>query len=218
MYQALSRQKTEDIHVVPIVLRPVHWKNTPLGGLQVLPTDGKAVTTWRRRDEAYWNIVDGISKIVTPLLAQRQTDEGHKYFFAKQYEQALAAYDKAIHIEPSCAETYYWEGNVLFAIKQYDEARIDYEQAISLAPDEADFYYAKAVTLVYLDCYEEALIMAEKATQLYPEFVDAYNCKGNILLYLDRTEEAFDTFMKAEQIKQESDRKPLHELLDDAGF
>src|SRR5205085_6292964 len=31
MQQALKRHKAEDAHVIPVILRPVHWQSTPVG-------------------------------------------------------------------------------------------------------------------------------------------------------------------------------------------
>src|SRR5207249_2498568 len=53
MRRALERNQVEEIHVIPIILRPTLWHNTPLGQLQALPRDGKPITQWRSRDKAF---------------------------------------------------------------------------------------------------------------------------------------------------------------------
>src|SRR5947209_11509620 len=87
LQRALTSHKAEEAHVLPVILRPVHWQTTPLGSLQALPTDGKPVTNWRRRDDAYWDIVNGITKIVKPLLAQPWRDDGYVLNTANQYKK-----------------------------------------------------------------------------------------------------------------------------------
>jgi len=62
--RALERHKNQEAHVIPIIIRPVHWQALPFGKLQALPKDGKAVTTWANREEAWVNVVDGICKVV----------------------------------------------------------------------------------------------------------------------------------------------------------
>ena len=48
--------------VVPIILRPCPWLDQPgISRLLALPTDGKAVTTWADRDEAFLTIYQGIA-------------------------------------------------------------------------------------------------------------------------------------------------------------
>jgi len=64
MKKALAKHTVEDTHVVPILLRPVHWQKTPLGELQILPTQGKPITKWRNRDKAFLEVAQGIRKII----------------------------------------------------------------------------------------------------------------------------------------------------------
>jgi predicted ATPase len=64
MTRALERQAAGDAWVIPIILRACDWQSAPFGKLKSLPTDGKPVTAWKRRDEAYANIVEGIRALV----------------------------------------------------------------------------------------------------------------------------------------------------------
>lgn len=64
MKRAMARYQRREVCLVPIILRPVDWKQTPFGMLQALPTDGKAVTTWRNRDEALYDIVQGLKRML----------------------------------------------------------------------------------------------------------------------------------------------------------
>src|SRR5947209_3816925 len=51
MQRALERHEGGEAHVIPVLLRHVHWQDTPLGRLQALPPDAKPVTAWRDSDE-----------------------------------------------------------------------------------------------------------------------------------------------------------------------
>lgn len=70
---ALSRHSAGEARVVPIILRPADWKNTPLGGLQALPRDGKPVSRWSDQDQAFLDIVEGIRRIVRELAGNPHT-------------------------------------------------------------------------------------------------------------------------------------------------
>src|SRR5437764_7463535 len=77
MKRALERHEAKEARVIPIILRPVYWKNMPFGKLQVLPTEGKPVDSsqWHNHDEAFANIVEGIYKVIeelTPAQAGNQ--------------------------------------------------------------------------------------------------------------------------------------------------
>jgi ribosomal protein L40E len=53
--------------VIPIILRPVHWEDAPFSKLKVLPKEGKPVTRWRSRDEAFLDVAEGIREAVKHL-------------------------------------------------------------------------------------------------------------------------------------------------------
>jgi len=66
MQRALARHRSGEAYVIPIILRPVHWERTPLGTLQALPPEGRPITRWSDRDEAFWNVAAGIPPQVSP--------------------------------------------------------------------------------------------------------------------------------------------------------
>lgn len=64
MQRAMERHEAGTARVIPIILKPVDWKDTPFSKLQVLPRDGKPITTWNNQDEAFLNVVEGIRQSV----------------------------------------------------------------------------------------------------------------------------------------------------------
>src|SRR5260370_20011219 len=71
MRLALRRHARRQARVIPIIMRPVDWLKTPIGGLLALPKDGKPVTTWHRRDEALLDITKGIRKVAEELTSSQ---------------------------------------------------------------------------------------------------------------------------------------------------
>jgi hypothetical protein len=69
MNRALERHKAGDARVIPVIIRNVYWKGAPFGNLQALPTDARAVGSWRNRDRAFTIVVKGIIKAVEELQA-----------------------------------------------------------------------------------------------------------------------------------------------------
>jgi len=67
MRRALERHHEGSAVVVPIIVRPSDWHATPFGKLLALPKDGKPVTSWSSRDEAFFNTAQGIRRIVQTL-------------------------------------------------------------------------------------------------------------------------------------------------------
>ena len=73
MTRALERHDQGEARVIPVILRPVDWKGAPFGKLQSLPTDGKPVTSWNDRDEAFTDVARGIRNAIGQHGA-RQTE------------------------------------------------------------------------------------------------------------------------------------------------
>src|SRR5450755_1001195 len=67
MSRALERHERGEVTVIPIILRPAYWHGEPLGKLQALPKDGKAVTTWANQDVALYDITQGVYEVVIRL-------------------------------------------------------------------------------------------------------------------------------------------------------
>lgn len=71
--RALERHNCAEACIIPIILRPVNWSDSPLGKLQALPINAKPVTTWSNRDQAYTSIVEGIKEIVLNLRNRQES-------------------------------------------------------------------------------------------------------------------------------------------------
>src|SRR5436305_2160821 len=84
MERALQRHEEGTTRVVPIILRPVYWRNAPFSKLQVMPIGAKPITSWINPDEAYEDITRRLDEVVKELRALReaadeatQTDPNH---------------------------------------------------------------------------------------------------------------------------------------------
>jgi RNA polymerase sigma factor (sigma-70 family) len=69
--RAIERHEAGDARVVPVILKPVVWNGEPFARFQALPRDGKPVTLWRNRDEAFKNIVLGLQSVIQELRSSR---------------------------------------------------------------------------------------------------------------------------------------------------
>ena len=71
MKRAMERHEANEARVIPVILRPVHWKDVPFAKLQMLPTDGKPIASshWHNQDEAFTNVAEGIRKVIDELNA-----------------------------------------------------------------------------------------------------------------------------------------------------
>nr|WP_222125680.1 TIR domain-containing protein [Paenibacillus xylanexedens] len=67
---ALERHKNKEATVIPVILRKCDWASSPLRGLLALPTDGKSVSSWADKDEAFLDIAKGIKTVVEKIKAK----------------------------------------------------------------------------------------------------------------------------------------------------
>jgi hypothetical protein len=67
MERALERHERGEARVIPVILRPFYWQRTPFSKLQVLPTNAKPITNWPNRDEAFFDVAEGIRKAIEEL-------------------------------------------------------------------------------------------------------------------------------------------------------
>ncbi len=137
----------------------------------------------------------------SPGVSQRSKEqwmqEGNTLRGLKRSQEALAAYEQAIRLDPSYALAYYNKGNALRDLLHYQEALAAYEQAIHLNPNYALAYYNKGNALYDLERYQEALAAFEQAIHLDPNFAAAYNNKGTALSALKRYQEALAAYEQA---------------------
>jgi internalin A len=67
MELALAQHQTGEARVIPIIIRGVNWQSAPFGKLQALPKDGKPVTLWPDRDNAWRQVAAGLEKVINEL-------------------------------------------------------------------------------------------------------------------------------------------------------
>ena len=76
VYETMMDQVLERFHnglsrVIAIILRPVLWELTAIRTLPILPTNGKPITLWPERDEAFQIVTKGISDVIVELLPHK---------------------------------------------------------------------------------------------------------------------------------------------------
>src|SRR6266498_3731759 len=79
MSRALLRHESGDARIIPVIVRPVDLQGLPIGKIQALPKDGKPVTSWPNRDDAWLNVAQGIRKTIEEMAgrkAQRIRESG----------------------------------------------------------------------------------------------------------------------------------------------
>src|SRR6266567_216122 len=116
--------------------------------------------------------------------------EGDTLRGLKRYQEALAAYEQAIRLDPNLALAYNGKGDALYNLKRSQEALAAFEQAIHLDPNFAAAYNNKGNALYDLVRSQEALAAYEQAIHLSPNYALAYHNKSLALSALGKKKEA----------------------------
>lgn len=147
MQGALERHKAGDAQVIPIILRAVDWSKAPFSNLTPLPDNGKPITSWENRDEAFTLVAKGIRKVVEDMSTKRWLNQGYASYGLNRYEEALNAFDQALRLSPESPDAYRYKSRSLYQLKRYQESLTAFDQAIRLAPNSADAYCYKGRSL-----------------------------------------------------------------------
>ena len=74
--RAMERHEAGTARVIPIILRPCDWQSAPFGKLQGLPRNGRPVTEWSNRDQAYLDVARGLRAAIDDELGRRPAGAG----------------------------------------------------------------------------------------------------------------------------------------------
>ena len=79
MKRALERHDGREAVVVPVIMREVDWSGAPFAKLQVLPDNGKAVSSsfWKNRDEALTNVARGLRAVIEKFRRDENGNTHH---------------------------------------------------------------------------------------------------------------------------------------------
>ncbi|MDJ0846387.1 tetratricopeptide repeat protein [Crocosphaera sp.] len=135
---------------------------------------------------------------------------GNELWRIERYQEAIAAFKKAIELDPKFAEAYYALGLVYAdqATKTNNdslerEAIAAFEQAISLSQNwilTGQTWYRKSLSFSKLEKYEEALGAIEQAIKLIDDDAKFYSERGWILQELNRYTQAKEALSQSLEI------------------
>ena len=110
-------------------------------------------------------------------------------------EEALAAAEKAVVLDPNDSACNTALGFVLMHLRQLDEAKSRLEKAIQINPNDSWAQGARSFCLAYMGRYDDALVAIDEALRLDPLDLNWFwDGRGTFLMLLHRYEEAVDAF------------------------
>jgi len=124
------------------------------------------------------------------LQARCHNGFGIVYSDIGRYDEAIAAYHRAVELESQWAAPYIGLGSVYRNLGRYDEANSVYQRAIELDPQWAAPY--AGLGFVYCDAgyYDEAIAVYQRAIEFQPQLALPYVGLGRVYRDLGRYDEA----------------------------
>ena len=145
--------------------------------LQILerePTNIKALSNLASIALHNGNLDESIALFKTSLIIDSiqpisQYNYGMALQKAKEFENALSAYNAAIKLNPNFVQAYNNRGLTHSELKRHEDALADFDQAIQINPDYAEAYNNRGLTHSELKRHEDALADFSRAFELNPE-------------------------------------------------
>ena len=117
-----------------------------------------------------------------------------------RFDEAVAAYKKAIELNPNFSWSYHSLGDVLLKLEKWEEAVAAYKKAVELNPDFSWSYHNLGDALLKLRQWEEAAVAYRCEIALNSDFAWSFCNLGDALTKLKQWDEAIATYLKAIEI------------------
>ena len=125
-----------------------------------------------------------------PQQAAEFQEYAFQYWQNGNIDQSLAAYRKAVELDPFSYEIWNNYGSSLSGIGKHEDAIACFDRAHELYPLITDFLANKAVALSRLSRNDEALACHEQILQKYAKFEKSLDERSRLLGVLERWEES----------------------------
>ena len=117
-----------------------------------------------------------------------------------RFDEAVAAYKKAIELNPNFSWSYHSLGDLLLKLEKWEEAVAAYKKAVELNPDFSWSYHNLGDALLKLRQWEEAAAAYRCEIALNSDFAWSFCNLGDALTKLKQWDEAIATYLKAIEI------------------
>ena len=135
--------------------------------------------------------------------AQHHFDEGVQLTKARQYQQAIAAYQEAIALDPDSADAHHELGFAYYKVGKFKESIVSSQQAINLKPDNADTYRNLGLAYGALQKWKEEIAAFEQVNKLAPNDATTLFQLGLAYRNNQQFDEAVESIEKSVKLRPE---------------
>ncbi len=164
-------------------------------GLSVSPTNNSVVVNQGYSTSELEYIEREISQEAVELF-----NKGVDRYHSGDLGGAIAAFEKALEIDPKFHDAWNWLGYALANVGRNTEAIAAFKKALEIDPKFDCAWDGLGNILGILKGYTEAIAAFDKALEIDPKYLSALNGRGNALRNLGRNEEALAAYDKALEI------------------
>ncbi len=75
--KAIERHNKGEVAIVPVIIRPCDYSSTPLTKFQALPKNAEPISSWKLRDEAWMDVVNGLKRTIDAIGAPSHQSNTH---------------------------------------------------------------------------------------------------------------------------------------------
>jgi len=137
----------------------------------------RGITAFRAQD--YQRAVQELQRATETGVTEYQMEEvyttlGRAYEELDQYEQAIAAHQKAVEINPDYYAAWVNLGVAYRLAGNFDEAEKSYNTALQIEPEYAQLHASLGALYIFKNEPERAIASLEKAIELEPQLAVAH--------------------------------------------
>ncbi len=132
----------------------------------------------------------------TRAAAIRLCESGIVLFGDGALEEALAAFDEALQLDPSNAEAHNGRGAILLSQGEFEPAMAEFNESIRLNPKLCKAYSNRGAAFNRIRKLDRALEDFNEAVRLDPHFHMAFEGRGRCLFDMQRYEEAIEDYSR----------------------
>lgn len=136
--------------------------------------------------------------------AREAVDRGQAYFATGQYEQAVAAFQESIRLQPGYSGTWCLLGRAYQELRRDQEAVAAFKEALRLKPDLAPAWLGLGISYGDLGRFGEAAAAFQESVRLEPDHAGSHFALGAVLAILGNRSAALEEYKILQRLDPEA--------------
>jgi tetratricopeptide (TPR) repeat protein len=142
-------------------------------------------------------LVTWTSVVVTQEVANSELQSGNEHYQNGDFDNAIAAYRRAVSLDPSLHSAWTNLGNTLRVTGNIDESIVALEKSIEIFSDNPRSHYGLGISYYTAGSFDHAVKCFDSAVELDKTYLNAHYNKGIIFRCTAIVESLYDIFFWA---------------------